>query len=231
MKRFWKMAEIVEEDGGWTIRIDGKLLRTPLREKLLVPTQVLAQSIADEWNRVEERIDPGSIPLTGLANAAIDRIRPDPQSFAAALAQYAETDLTYYRADRPRELVERQAQSWDVLLAWARRRFDVDFRTTSGIIHIAQPEATLVRLAHAVLALDEFRLAGLSSLVTIGGSLVAALAVLEGEITPEHGWDAVALDERWQVQQWGSDPEAEQRLENNCRDFLAAAQFLELLAN
>ena len=145
----------------------------------MVPTEALAEAIAEEWRAVEDEIDPRAMPLTGLANAAIDRVAPDRQAFAEGLARYAEADLACYRAEGPRELVERQEQSWDALLAWARRRYDVDFATTSGLLHVAQPPATVERLAHAVAALDAFRLAGLSPLVTIGGSLVAALAVLE----------------------------------------------------
>ena len=230
MKRFWQTADITEEQGGWAIILDGKAVKTPMRADLLVPAELLAKAIADEWNSVEERIDPRSMPLTGLANAAVDHVQPDPAVFAAGIAKYAQGDLICYRAAGPREFVARQEQSWDPLLSWARRRFDVDFRTTNGIVHVDQPQATVDRLSHAVSALDEFRLAGLSPLVTIGDSLVAALAILEGEISAENAWDAVTVDERWQLDQWGADFEAEQRLENSRRDFLAAAQFLELLS-
>ena len=65
--------------------------------------------------------------------------QPDPEAFARDLARYAQGDLTCYRADSPRKLAERQEQGWDPLLAWARRRYDVDFRTTTGVIHVEQP--------------------------------------------------------------------------------------------
>jgi chaperone required for assembly of F1-ATPase len=125
--------------------------------------------------------------------------------------------------------VARQEQEWEKLLAWARRRFDVDFVTTLGLMHVAQPAATVERLSHAIAALDPFRLVGLSPLVTIGGSLVAALALLEKAITPEEAWEAVSVDERWQIEQWGADAEAEAALQHRRHDFLAAARFLALL--
>jgi chaperone required for assembly of F1-ATPase len=231
VKRFWKSVGITEEAGGWAVVLDGKPVKTPMRAPLVVPTQSLAQAIAAEWNSIEKEIDPHAMPLTGLANVAIDRVRPNPAAFAAGLAKYAEADLTCYRAEGPPELVRRQEQNWDPLLSWARRRFDVDFRTTTGIVHVGQPRATVERLSHAVSALDEFRLAGLSPLVTIGGSLVAALAVFEEEILPTGAWNAVTVDDRCQLEQWGADSEAEQRLENNRRDFLAAARFLQLLSD
>ena len=229
MKKFWKEASVHAEGVGFAIRLDDRPVRTPARAELIVPTKALANAIADEWRSVEDEIDPRAMPLTGLANAAIDRVAPERQAFAGGLARYAEADLACYRSEWPPDLVERQAQAWDPLLAWARRRYDVDFSTTSGLLHVPQPQATIERLSHAVTALDPFRLAGLSTLVSIGGSLVAALAVLEHAITPEAAWDAVSVDEHWQLQQWGADSEAEKALENKRADFFAAARFLNLL--
>jgi chaperone required for assembly of F1-ATPase len=229
VKRFWKEAAAVSDDGGWAIEVDGKPLRTPARKPLVVPAEKLARAIAGEWNGAAETIDPRAMPLTGLANAAIDRVVPDPETFAAGLAKYAESDLACYRAESPRELVARQEKSWDELLGWARRRFDVDFCTTSEIVHVSQPEPTIRRLAHAVASFDPFHLAGLSPLVTISGSLVAALAVAEGQLSPEQAWDAVTIDEQWHREQWGEDAEAEAALETRRSDFFAAARFLELV--
>jgi chaperone required for assembly of F1-ATPase len=229
MKRFWEGVAIEAGNGGWAIALDGRPVKTPARAALVVPAEALAEAIAGEWRSVEDEIDPRAMPLTGLANAAIDRVAPEPRAFANGLARYAEADLACYRAEWPPELVERQAAAWDPLLGWARRRYDVDFCTTSGLTHIPQPQATIERLSHAVAALDPFRLAGLSPLVTIGGSLVAGLAVLEKAMTAAEVWDSVSIDERWQLEQWGADAEAAAAIEGRRRDFLAAARFLELL--
>lgn len=229
MKRFWKTAAAVPEGDEWAVELDGKPLRTPARRALLVPGETLAKAIAAEWSGAGETVDPRSMPLTGLANAAIDRVMPDPEAFAAGLARYAEGDLLCYRAEAPNELRSRQDASWDGLLAWARRSFDVDFCTTSGIVHVPQPVATVQRLGFAAVALDAFRLAGLSPLVTLSGSLVAAFAVLEGAVTAEEAWNAAILDEQWQSERWGADAEAQAALEGRHRDFLAAGRFLRLL--
>lgn len=229
MKRFWTTACVVEAPGGWSVELDRRPLKTPGRAALAVPTRRLAEAIAAEWNGIEERVDPAAMPLTGLANAAVDRVAPDRDAFARSLARYGESDLVCYRAEGPGALVEEQARHWDPLLAWGRRRFDVDFATTCGVVHVAQAEATIQRLAHAVAALDPFRLVALSPLVTIGGSLLAGLAVLEGAVGAEAAWAAVSVDERWQLEQWGSDAEAEQALANRRRDFLAAAGLVALL--
>jgi chaperone required for assembly of F1-ATPase len=229
VRRFWKAADVVEADGGFGIALDGRRVKTPARADLHVPTQALAKAIAAEWSEAGETVDPRAMPLTGLANAAIDRVAPDKDGFAAGLVRYAESDLTCYRAEGPAALVARQAESWDVLLAWARRRYDVDFACVSGVMHVPQPQETVRKLGHAVATLDAFRLAGLSPLVTIGGSLVAGLAVLEEMLPAGDAWEAVSLDDRWQLEQWGDDPEARVALDARRRDFLVAARFLELL--
>lgn len=228
MKRFWKEVAAVQERGGWGVQLDTRPLKTPARLALLLPTAALAHAIAEEWRDAGDEVNPREMPLTGLANAAIDRIAPDPSAFASGLAKYSEADLACYRAEGPQGLVERQSQRWDALLDWARRRFDVDFVTTSGLIHVPQPRATVDRLSHAVHALDAFTLAGLSPLVTIGGSLLAGLAVVEEALTAEQAWAAVSIDEQWQIDQWGADAEAVQALENRRQDFFAAARFIAL---
>jgi len=229
VKRFWKDVAVVKQEGGWTIALDGKPVRTPARAALILPRQALADAVAEEWRSSGEQVEPREMPLTGLANAAIDRVAPDPTAFVATLSRYAEADLACYRAQGPRALVARQEALWDDLLGWARRRFDVDFAITDGLIHVAQPAATVERLSYAVAALDAFHLAGLSPLVTIGGSLIAALAELEGAMSPEAAWQAVSIDEQWQLEQWGADAEAEAAFDARRRDFFAAARFLQLL--
>ena len=229
MKRFWKVAEAIETGDGFAIALDGRQVKTPARSDLLVATKTLADAIASEWNGCGEDVDPRGMPFTGLANAAIDRIAPDRKGYAAGIAGYGETDLVCYRAEGPDTLVRRQAENWDALLDWARRRYDVDFVCQTGIMHVSQPDETVRKLSHAVAALNAFQLAGLSTLVTIGGSLVAGLAVLEEMMPAESAWEAVSLDDRWQLEQWGDDPEARAALDSRRRDFFAAARFLELL--
>jgi len=229
VKRFWKDVTFEAEAAGWAIKLDGRPVKTPARATLSVPTKALAEAIAEEWRAIDGSIDPRAMPLTGLADAAIDRVGTDRQAFADGLAEYAKGDLACYRVEGPPTLVRRQEREWDKLLAWARRRFDVDFVITSGLMHVAQPAPTVERLSHEVASLDAFRLAALSPVVTIGGSLVAALAVLEKALTSEEAWLAVSVDDRWQLEQWGADAEAEAALGNRRADFFTAARFLALL--
>jgi chaperone required for assembly of F1-ATPase len=229
VKRFYREAAAAAAEGGVAILLDGRPIKTPGRRPLVVPTEELAEAIAFEWNEQGGEIDPHSMPLTGLANAAIDRVAPDPATFAQRLAAYGESDLLCYRAESPPALTRRQEERWDRLLAWARRRYDVEFETVCGIIHKQQPPETVERLARAVAERDPFRLAALSPLVTISGSLVVALALAEGEVGLEEAWAAATLDEAWQAEQWGVDPLGAAALAERRRDFEAAYLFLTLL--
>jgi chaperone required for assembly of F1-ATPase len=225
VKRFWKEVTLDAR----VVTLDGRPVRTPGRVPLMLPTDTLAEAVAAEWRAVGETVDPRTMPLTGLANAAIDRIAPDTATFAAGLAAYGESDLLYYRALSPDLLIARQVEAWDPWLAWARARYDVHFETTAGIIHQPQPAATLIRLGEAVAALDAFRLAGLSPVVTITGSLILALALIDGAGDPDTLWTAANVDEDFQAEMWGVDALAAQALANKRGEFDAAVRFLHAL--
>lgn len=226
MKRFWKEVSVGPDR---VIALDGRPVRTPGRAPLAPPTAASAELVAAEWRSVGDTVDPRAMPMTGLANAAIDRIAPDPAAFAAGLARYGEGDLLYYRADGPAELIRRQAALWDPVLDWARARYDIRFETATGVIHRRQPPATVERLGRAVAAFDPFTLAALSPLVTITGSLLLALAMADEAMEPDAAWRAATVDEDWQAEQWGEDALATQAQANRRREFDAAARFLGAL--
>lgn len=226
MKRFWSEVTV---DADRVIRLDGRPVRTPGRAPLALPGAALAAAIADEWRAVAEAIDPRAMPLTGLANAAIDRVAVDAETFAAGLARYGESDLLCYRADRPMELIARQAAEWDPLLEWARMRYDIHFEIVTGIMHRPQPPTTLARLADAVASRDAFRLAAISPIVTITGTVIGTLALVEGAVDAGTLWRASMVDEDWQTERWGEDELAVRAREVRRHDYDAAVRFLHLL--
>lgn len=229
MKRFWKQAETVREDGGWGIALDGRPVRTPKRAPLVVESPALAEAIAEEWNAVGEDIDPARMPLTGIANAAIDIAGADPAAFAEPIAAYAESELFCYREDRDPALQAEQIAIWNPLLAWAEQRYGVEFALAEGVLPIDQPGPTVETLRGAVLSHDPFRLAPLTLLVTIGGSLIAGLALIEKAFTPAGLWEAVSLDELYQERRWGADGEAQKARALREAEWHNAARFLSLL--
>lgn len=228
MKRFWTEAKAQQVDGGWEVTLDRRPLRTPARTPLLLPTAVLADAIAAEWNAVEDEVKPGAMKLTGLANAAIDIVSPDTAGFAASLALYAASDLTCYRAEAPVQLVARQAAIWEPPLKAVEARYGLVFQRTAGILHVAQPPETLRAVEALLAALPPFELAALQPLVTISGSVVLALAHLDGALGWEDAFAASMLDEDWQAGHWGADAEAQAARARREAEFEAGARFLAL---
>lgn len=228
MKRFYTQVAVAAGDGGYGVTLDGRPIRTPKRALLSVPCEALALAIADEWAAQGEEILPATMKLTGIANAAIDLVRSDRAGFAGPLADYAGTDLLCYRGTDS-DLAARQVAEWNPVLAWAEARFGVEFVLTAGVMHVAQPPATVATLAEALARHDDFTMAALAPLITIGGSLVTALALVEGAFSADGLWQVVTLDERWQEERWGADDDAVKARAIKQADWMAAAGFVGLL--
>lgn len=194
----------------------------------MLPTLPLADAVAAEWQAVVEEIEPSTMPLTGLANAAIDIVAPDREAFAQSLALYAESDLTCYRAEGPQPLVARQVTAWEPVLKAMETRHKLLFRRTAGVMHVAQPAETAARVTALLSARGAFELAPMQPLVTLSGSIILALAVLERGLTADAAFEASVVDERWQAENWGMDREAEEGLARRGAEFASAARFLAL---
>lgn len=215
-------GELVEE-----VAQPGVRRRVRPRNPLRLPSWALAEAVAAEWAAQEQSIDPARMPLTRLANTAIDGVAPRHAAVVADLCAYAATDLLAYRAGDPERLVAAQAASWDPILAWARDELGARIILSEGVMHVEQPPDTVRTLSNAVAAVtDPFALTGLHTLTTLTGSLLIALAVLRGRLTPAEAWASAHVDETYQAGVWGRDEEAEARLEARRTEFEAAADFV-----
>jgi chaperone required for assembly of F1-ATPase len=228
-KRFYQRVDVADRDGGFALLLDEKPVRTPGKKQLLLPSRGLAEAVAEEWAAQKERIDPATMPLTKLANSAIDGVPGREDDVIGDILNYAGSDLLCYRAEGPRGLIEAQRAHWDPVLAWAKSALGAPFVLAEGIVHVAQPQASLDRLREAIKGHDPFGLAALHVMTGLSGSALLALAVALEQITPEEAWNAAHVDEDWQITQWGGDAEAASRRATRRRDFDAAARALALL--
>jgi chaperone required for assembly of F1-ATPase len=229
MKRFYNEAAPIPAENGYAIALDGKPMRTPAKAPLVVPTRALADGIAAEWQAQGEEIQPDALPLTRLASTAIDLIAPRRDKVVAELTAYAGTDLVCYRAAHPPELAARQQQVWQPRLDWATLRYDAPLVVTTGVVPVQQPPASLRAFAAAVALLDDMSLAALNLATRAAGSLVVALALIEGELDAEGAFEAAQLDESFEIEQWGEDDEQMQRRALLREDIALAARFVSLL--
>jgi chaperone required for assembly of F1-ATPase len=229
MKRAYKKAEPVATAGGYGVALDGKPLRTPGKRNLVVPNEMLAAAIAEEWNTQTEEVRPTSMPMTRLATTAVDRVSPNRETVVNQTAKYAGTDLVCYRAARPQALTARQQAVWQPLIDWAVLRFDAPLRVTTGVIPQSQSPATLRAFAAAVAERDDFTLTALYAATAASGSLVIGLALLEGRVDADEAFAASQLDESFQIEAWGEDAEQTERRRALASDIEAAARFISLL--
>jgi chaperone required for assembly of F1-ATPase len=225
VKRFWTDVTVEPQDGGFAVLLDGRPIRTPGRRQMILPTRALAQIVAAEWAAQTGEIKPVTMPATRTANSAIETVAQHRAAIVEDLAGYGGTDLICYRAAMPAGLKARQAAGWDPLLHWAGSRFGADLRTVEAISPIAQEEDALRALATEIEGQDDFQLAAFYDLVALSGSLVIALAVIEGIRSPEEAWTLSRIDEDWQIEQWGEDDEAAAVTRDKRAAFVHAARF------
>jgi chaperone required for assembly of F1-ATPase len=224
-KRFWTEVSVAEVEGGFAILLDGRRVKTPAKAEQVVPTRAFAQIMAAEWRAQPEIMDPSLMPATRAANAAIDKVRGQMTEVAGLVTDYGDSDLVCYRTDTPETLAALEAAAWDPLLDWAAHRYGVRPLVRLGVVHVPQPPALLDHLRADVQRLTAFELTCFHDLVSMSGSLLIALAVIDRFDTPEALWAASRVDEDWQIAQWGADDEAAALTEGRHRTFLDAARF------
>lgn len=226
--RFYKSVATVERDAGFALELDGKPVKTPMKNTFKVPTRALAEAVAQEWQEQETHIDPDTMPLSKFANTAIDRVTPRRKEIIDEITEYAGSDLLCYRAVEPRGLVERQAECWDPLLRWSEEELGAKFVSVQGIVHCAQPENSLLAFRETAEKHDDFTLAGLHNVMTMTGSAVLALALIRAKISSREAWSLAHVDEDWQIEFWGEDEDAKARRVLREAEFEATHRFVQL---
>jgi chaperone required for assembly of F1-ATPase len=210
-RRFYKAVEVVAEDRGFAVRLDGRPVRTPKGGHLALPTRALADQVAAEWAGQGEVLEIAQMHATRLANTAIEAIPSARTETADTMAGYAASDLLCYRAEAPQGLVERQQAHWEPVLQRIEAEAKLSFLRAAGIVHQPQPEPTLQQVREIALSLDDFALAGLAFGAGLFGSAILAIALQRGWLTGEQAFELSRLDEGWQEEQWGIDEEAAER--------------------
>ena len=229
MKRFYKEVTISKQDNAFIIKLDGRAIKTPLKDILLIPTLKIAEIIKAEWEAQKEEIDSFSMPYTKLANTAADRVEKRRSALIDELCHYAGNDQICYRAGFPSDLVRLQDKIWNPLLSWLLSQHDITLHVTTGIVHIEQDKAEIAKIRSITEALESYRLTCFYGMVTVTGSITIALNMIGGNITLESAWDAGHLDENYQSDQWGKDDEAEMRKDELKKELECSFTFYNLL--
>lgn len=230
-KRFYKDVAVAEVQGGHTVTLDGRQVKTPTKKAVTVASPALAEAMRGEWDGQGSHIDPDLMPHVKLVNSAIEGGEAARGALIDEVIKFAGNDLLLYRADSPRELAALQEEVWDDVLVKLARRFSISFRPTVGIVHEAQPVESLNRLRDSLAEIDFMSATALVSMTGIMGSGLLAIALREGLVEPDEAWRAAHVDEDYQIAQWGEDYEASQRRERRRTEFDAAVNVMRWLAD
>lgn len=229
-KRFYTEVSVQAADQGFAIHLDGRSVKTPAKNLLVVPTHAAAELLQAEWAAQTDVIDPSSMPVTRLANTALDGIAQDPQAVIDDIVRFAGTDMICYRADQPQELVSLQDERWGPVLAWAAETYGARFILAQGVMHQTQPPEAIDAFRKAIARYQQpLALAALHTVTTLTGSALLSLALVEQRLNADEAWALAHVDEDWNVQLWGSDEEAELRRAHRWKDMQAAAKVLSAL--
>jgi chaperone required for assembly of F1-ATPase len=228
-RRLYKLVDTAAADAGFALRLDGKVARTPGGLALVLPTAALADLVAAEWSAQGEKIAWETMPATRLAHTALDAVPAARDQTAAAVARFASADALCYFADQPRVLAQRQAASWTPLLDWARRELGLEFVAVTGLVHTAQPPATLQRVRRMAAEADDFTLAGLAFGAALFGSAILVLAVRAGRVSAAEAFDLSRIDETFQEERWGVDAEAAARADAMAKEAVTVGRWFAAL--
>jgi chaperone required for assembly of F1-ATPase len=227
-KRFYANAGVGKADGGFTVTLDGKPIKTPSGRTVIVPVRSLAETIAAEWNAQGELIEPLTMPVTRFANSVVQGVTDNVAAVSDDVAKYFDSDLLFYRAGHPEGLVAREARHWDPVLFWAAETLGAHFMLVEGVMHIRQPESA-VAAARGALPGDPWAIAALHVITTLTGSVLLALALFHGVIEADQAWAAAHVDEDWNAEKWGVDEEVAARKAAKLVDFNAVTAVLKAL--
>ncbi|WP_421786276.1 ATP12 family chaperone protein [Hyphobacterium sp.] len=227
-KRFYKAVSVVETDGGWTVQLDGRGIRTPMKHALVAPTRELAELMAAEWDDQGERIDPFTMPVTRLAHGAIDSATGNRDAIIAEVLKYAGTDLLRHRGEDA-ELVRRQAEIWNPYLDWAETVLEAKLPAVTGIMPAETTPQAMNALKSKALGYDVWRLTALGQATALTTSAVLGFALVEGRASAEDVFAASRVDEDFQAAHWGEDAEAVARAARLKGECLAIDAMLKAL--
>ena len=233
LKKFYQLAEAGTAPGAGAathvVRLDGRVLKTPMKQTLVLPNANLAAAIAAEWQGQGEHVIPDSMPLTQLANTMIDKAAGSERpALDNEICKYAGSDLVCYLATSPPELVKRQEDIWLALIAWLAQRHGAQLTAVHGIRYEEQSADALEKLRAVIEALSPADFTAVQAMVGITGSVVIALALLDGQLTATQAQEAACIDEIYQLEKWGEDKIARDRITRMAREIDACAAFISL---
>ncbi len=229
-RRFYENAEVAQIETKAIILLDGRKLKTPAKNDLVLPNAAAAEIIAAEWRNQGEIIDTNSMPITRLVNVAIDRTPLTRAAIVEEIRKYASSDLLCYRTSSPAALYQSQCELWDIEIEWFKSRFDIAFIIKNDSLELFQTETTLNSIAKIAENLEDLNLTIFVFLTTLTGSVILALAMLECHLDAQSVFKKIRIEEDYNASIWGYDDEDLAKANGKLAEILACEKLIRSIA-
>ncbi|XP_061191192.1 ATP synthase mitochondrial F1 complex assembly factor 2-like [Saccostrea echinata] len=205
LKKFFKNATIVQNQGWFEVNLDQRKLRTPSGNLFQVPSEPLALAIATEWNSQKDTIKRQSMHLTTLSNTVLDNpMHRTREDIIRGGLHFLETDTILYRTTEPPEFLELQRREWDPVMEWLRSSYQVELESTTSLMPPEIPNDTVNIISRKVNSLNDWALVGFQYGVENLKSIILMLGLTDKLLTVEKAVQLARLETVYQTKTWGN---------------------------
>jgi len=209
IRRRYKTVEVATvPDGGYTVSLDNKPMKTPKGQAFILPSKVLAEMVAAEFQEQKEHIIPDNMPMMTLTCTALDVVGQDPNACITRLLPYLETDAICFINDADtsnswdRALGKEQDIIWTPVREWFSENYG-KVGVTTGIRPPDHPPETIEKVQTFLQSKDIWQLAAIEVSTRYAKSLICAIKYIEDTVTTDEVMKWANLEEDFQISRCG----------------------------
>ena len=230
MKKNWKTVKVKEKSGNsYEVLLDNNILRTPLKNKLIIPNAKIAEEICNEWNQKTKFLNTDKMIFYGIISTSIDKIYNNRKQYIDDILYFVDTDLVCYRASKPIDLVKWQSKNWDPIISKVESYINNKIQVFKGIMPSKQDKEIHIKITSLLTKFSDLEIAVLHRITNITGSVFLTLCVLKNDKIKKNIFELSYLDELWQAKNWGYEEEASKNRKNIKKELHRIIYFLDCL--
>jgi len=230
MKKNWKTVQVKEKSiNSYEILLDNNILKTPLKNELIIPNAKIAEEIYKEWNQETKFLNTDDMTFYGIISTSIDKIFGNRKKYIDDVLNFVDTDLICYRANKPIDLVQWQSKNWDPIISKVESYINNKIQVFKGIMPSKQDKEIHIKITSLLTKFSDLEIAVLHRITNITGSIFLTLCVLKNDTVKKNTFKLSYLDELWQAKNWGYEEEASKNRENINSELNRIIYFLDCL--
>lgn len=155
---------------------------------------------------------------------AVNEIRPHRREIIGRLLDFAKTDVLFFWGEK-QDLFLLQQERWLPILDWAATELCTKLNKTNTL-DVPDNSAMQNPLAEKLIGMTDKELACFYAAALNMRSVLLALALVKHRIGAQEAYELSYLEEMWQNERWGTDPEAACRREERLTELNEIESFL-----